>query len=175
MKSDLVTTLFWQFAFLSLLAVGGANVLIPDLHRIVVDQRAWLSDRQFTELFALANAAPGPNVLIVCLIGFKVAGVPGGLSAMLGMCLPSSILSFATFKLWHRFRHSPWRRIIQHALAPITIGLVLAGGFVLSLGTDTTVVTAGLTIVSIAVTLFTKINPLWILAAAGILGLVGIV
>lgn len=175
MKPDLVTNLFWQFALLSLLAVGGANVLIPDLHRVVVDQRAWVSDRQFTELFALANAAPGPNVLIVCLIGFKVAGVPGGLGAMLGMCLPSSILSFATFKLWHRFRHSPWRRIVQQGLAPITIGLVLAGGFVLSVGTDTTPLTAGLTLISIAVILFTRINPLWVLGAAGGLGLVGLV
>lgn len=89
----ILLTLLWQFSLLSLVAVGGANVLIPELQRLVVEQ-GWMNAREFAALFAIAQAAPGPNVLVVCLIGWHVAGVSGAVVSMLGICGPSSILSF---------------------------------------------------------------------------------
>lgn len=81
---------FLHFALLSLLAVGGVNTIMPEMHRIVVESNGWVSGAEFTQLFALSQAAPGPNVLIVSLIGWKVAGLPGALISLAGICLPAA-------------------------------------------------------------------------------------
>src|SRR5262249_54875469 len=83
-----------QFLLLSMLSIGGANAIIPEIHRRVVDLEHWMTDADFAQLFALSQAAPGPNVLIVSLVGWKVAGVIGGVVAMLAMSGPSSILTY---------------------------------------------------------------------------------
>jgi chromate transporter len=174
MKTGLLATLAFHFAMLSLVAVGGANAVVPEMHRLAVDMNHWLTDREFTDLFALANAAPGPNVLIVSLIGFKLAGVPGGLVATVAMCGPSSLLSYAMARLWRRFRDAPWRPLVQRALAPVTIGLILASGWVLARAADIGAIGIAITIGTAALMIGTKLNPLWSLALAGGLGIAGI-
>ena len=174
MKPDPLATLAAQFAMLSLVAVGGANAVLPAMHRLSVTDQGWLSDREFADLFALANAAPGPNVLIVTLIGFKVAGVTGGLVATAAMCAPSCLLTYAVSRLWDRHRAARWRGLVQQSLAPITIGLVLASAFVLCRAADSTVLAGALTAAVAAASLFSRFNPLWLLGAAALLGLAGI-
>jgi chromate transporter len=174
MKQDPLATLAIQFALLSLVAVGGANTVVPEMHRIAVEANQWMTDREFTDLFALANAAPGPNVLIVSLIGFKIAGITGGLVAILAMCAPSSVLSYFATRLWTRFRDAPWRGLVQRALAPITIGLILASGSVLAMAADASLIGVGVTAGTAALLIGTKFNPLWALALAAGLGLAGI-
>jgi hypothetical protein len=86
-----ILTLAWTFGLMSLFAVGGANSAIPEMHRVAVDVQHWLSDKQFADLFAISQMSPGPNVLIVTLIGYSVAGVAGALVATVSMCVPTAV------------------------------------------------------------------------------------
>ena len=89
---NVLTDLFVEFALLSFVAFGGATALLPELYRVVVDQRQWMDATTFAHLYAIAQAAPGPNVLVVTLIGWQVAGLAGELTATVAMCLPMSVV-----------------------------------------------------------------------------------
>jgi len=163
-----------QFLLLSMLSIGGANAIIPEIHRRVVDLEHWMTDADFAQLFALSQAAPGPNVLIVSLVGWKVAGVVGGVVAMVAMSGPSSILTYWVAHAWERFRDALWRIAIQRGLAPVTVGLILSSGYVLTRTADeSSWVAYGLTGVTLAVSLTSRLHPLWLLGAAGVVGALG--
>src|SRR5439155_26440513 len=110
MNSDAnpVATLVWTFALMSLFAVGGANSAIPEMHRIAVDVQHWMNDRQFADIFAISQLSPGPNVLIVTLILYHVAGIAGALAATVAMCGPTAILAYYVSRLLARSSHSRW-------------------------------------------------------------------
>ncbi|HXP31855.1 MAG TPA: chromate transporter [Stellaceae bacterium] len=163
-----------QFALLSLLSFGGINTVLPEVHRFVVDVHGWLSDSEFADLFAIAQAAPGPNFLIASLIGWQVAGLLGAVGAALGICGPPCILTFFMARLWQRFHGSMWRRALQDGLAPLTVGLVLATGYVLSRAAIHGWVTGAITAATVALTLATRVHPLWLFAVAGVLGIFGL-
>jgi chromate transporter len=164
-----------QFLLLSMLSIGGANAIIPELHRRAVEVEHWMTDADFAQLFALSQAAPGPNVLIVSLIGWKVAGVVGGVVAMLAMSGPSSILTYAIAHAWERFRDEPWRIAIQRGLAPVTVGLILASGYVLTRAADQSWMAYAITGATLLLGLATSVHPLWFLGVAAILGAAGLV
>jgi len=164
-----------QFLVLSFLSIGGANAVIPEIHLRVVDTEHWMTDADFAQLFALSQAAPGPNVLIVSLVGWKVAGIVGGVVAMLAMSGPSSILTYGVAHAWERFRDAPWRIAIQRALAPVTVGLILASGYVLTRTADHSWAAYIITGVTLVLTLRTTVHPLWLLAVAAVLGAFGLV
>lgn len=161
-----------RFALLSLLSFGGVNVVLPDAHRFVVDTQHWLTDQQFADFFAIAQAAPGPNFLMFALIGWQVAGTLGAITATLAIIVPAGTLAFIVGGLWHRFRNAPWRRAMQTGLAPVTIGLIFSSGLVLSAAADHDWLTFAITVVTAVVALGTKLNPLWLFAGAGLLGIV---
>lgn len=163
------------FSKLSLLAVGGGNTVIPDMQREVVEVHGWMSATDFTTLFALAQAAPGPNLMICTLIGLNVAGLPGAMVATLGIVGPSSALTIATVSVWHRFRNAAWRRIIQAGIVPVTVGMWSAGGAVVAYGADGTLMLAAITGVVAAILLTTRVHPLWLLGAGALLGILGVV
>ena len=158
------------FALLSLIAFGGMPAVMPEMQRLVVDVNGWATPAEFIQLFALGQAAPGPNVLIVSLIGWKVAGLAGALVALFAVCGPTAILAWWVSELWERFKDSPWRLAISRAIAPLVVGLIFSSGFILSMpaGPDwRTWLIAG---AAAAAFLATKVNPLWILAAGGTIG-----
>ena len=159
------------FALISLLMFGGVSSVVPEMQRFVVEQHGWMSAADFMQLFALAQAAPGPNVLISSLLGWRVAGLAGSLVALLSICLPVGALACWVAHLWHRFRDSPWRNAMQRALTPLVVGLTAAGGYVIATPSGTPDWRLwGIALASTAVMLLSKINPLWTLAAAGLLG-----
>lgn len=160
------------FSRLSLLAVGGINSTVPEIAHQVVTVHHWLTAAQFSQLYAIAQAAPGPNMLIVTVIGAHVAGIAGGIAASLAMLLPAGILVIWVSGLWERFRERRWRRVLQAAILPITAGLVLAAGFVLLRAADRTVPLAGITLVTTLLIYRTRLHPLWVLAGGALLGLV---
>ncbi|MBS0657827.1 MAG: chromate transporter [Verrucomicrobia bacterium] len=173
MKDDSLGSLAWQFALLSLMAYGGANAVMPEIHRQAVDVHSWTTERQFTDFFALSQAAPGPNVLIVTLLGWQAAGLPGALVATLAMCGPSSLLAFGAARLWERFREARWRRVVQLGVVPVTVGLIGASAFVLARLADTSVALTGITLGTAALAHWTKIHPLWAIGAAAVAGALG--
>ena len=165
--------LAWRCAALSLVAIGGINAILPEVHRAVVDLEHWMTSAEFAELFALAQLAPGPNAMVVALIGWKVAGIAGAFVATLAICGPSSLLCYVALHWWERLRHSPLRAVVQRALAPVAIGLILASGYTLARGADRTAVAGALTAVAAAALAFTRVNPVWVLAAAALVGVAG--
>jgi chromate transporter len=173
--SNPVWTLAWTFGLMSLFAVGGANAAIPEMHRIAVDVRHWMTDKQFADVFAISQMSPGPNVLIVTLIGYSVAGVAGALVATLAMCGPTAILAYYVSRLLTRSSQSRWPAIIQAALVPLSIGLMGASGLILALASDRNWLAALVTAVSAGVAFATRLNPLWLLLAGGCLGFAGVI
>ena len=173
MSENILAQLAMDFSMLSLIAVGGAITVLPEMHRSVVEVHGWMSGAQFAELFALAQAAPGPNILVVSLVGWKVAGLSGALVATAAMCAPSCVLAFAVSRIWQRFRGTRWRTLVQDGLAPVTVGLLLAGGYLITLSADDSIGAFAITGVTAALVLTTRIHPLWLFAAAGLVGLAG--
>jgi chromate transporter len=164
-----------QFGLLSFLAIGGVNALIPEIHRRVVEMEHWLTDAQFAQAFAIAQAAPGPNLLIVSVIGWYADGFLGALVATVAICVPSSMLTFAIVHVWDRFRDAPLRAAIQRGLAPVTVGLVLASGYVLAHTADHSLIAFAVTAAAALLALTTRVHPLWFLVAAAVLGAFGVV
>ena len=158
---------------MSLLAVGGVATVLPEMQRQVVDVHGWMDARQFAALFALAQAAPGPNMMVATLVGWRVAGLPGALVATLGMIGPSSALTWAVGSVWHRFRDAPWRRRVQAGLVPVTAGLVMAGAALLTASTTLGWAYGLLTAATALAILCTPVHLLWLLAAGALLGLAG--
>jgi chromate transporter len=163
-------TLFLYFVLLSLLAVGGVNTIIPEMQRIVVETEGWMTGAEFTQLFAISQAAPGPNVLITSLVGFKVAGLPGAFITLAAFCLPAGALAYWIGSVWDRFREAPWRKLIQRALLPVTVGLVFAGGYLLATPDGLDWRNALIATVSASVLVATRLNPLWMLAGGAVAG-----
>jgi hypothetical protein len=113
MSESPVLALTTHFLVLSLVAVGGGNSILPDMHRFVVDVHGWMTAAEFSQLYAIAQASPGPNIMVVTLIGWHVAGFPGAVASTLAICTPSSILAYAVAQVWYRFRGRPWRAALQ--------------------------------------------------------------
>jgi chromate transporter len=176
MKQDggALLTLAGYFALMSLFAIGGANSAVPEMQRIAVEVEGWMTARQFTDIFAIAQVTPGPNVIIVALIGYQVAGLIGALVATIAMCGPPCILAFYVGEVWERFREAPWRTAIQAGLLPISIGLIAASAFVVASATAHNFAAVAVTLVTAVVTYTTRLNPLWIFAAAALVGFAGL-
>lgn len=186
--------LLTHFLSLSLLAIGGAITTLPDMHRTLVDQHRWLSDSQFNASIALAQAAPGPNVLFVALLGWNVGLNAGGgtqvgylawgsaflgmLLAMLGMLLPSTTLTFAVSRWAHQNRELRAVRAFKQGMAPLVVGLLLATCWILVVNQGTTISHWPLWLLAAVVALLvwrTQLHLLWLLAAGGLLGWFGLV
>ncbi|MGE5641329.1 MAG: chromate transporter [Clostridia bacterium] len=160
------------FCIMSVISVGGLPSVMGEVQRIIVEQNAWVSADEFVQLYAVGQASPGPNVLIVALIGFKVAGLPGALVSLFAMCGPAAAISWWVSGLWERFKESPTRAVIQRAMVPLVVGLTAAGGIVLA--TPATVAAWKMwTIAALScagILGLKKLNPLWLLAGGGLLG-----
>jgi chromate transporter len=162
------------FALMSLFAIGGATAAVPEMYRVVVEIEHWMTDRQFADMFAIAQLTPGPNVIIVSLIGYHVAGVAGALIATLAMCGPTCFFAFYVGGAWDRFKDRPWRAVVQTAMLPVSIGLLFASAFVVTWATAQNWAAVAVTVGTALVTYITRLNPLWIFAAAALLGLAGV-
>ncbi|MBV8738094.1 MAG: chromate transporter [Alphaproteobacteria bacterium] len=157
------------FGPLSLFSIGGGASLLAEIEHQSVAVHHWTTHREFADLFAISRAAPGPGTMLSTLIGWKVAGWTGALSATVALYLPSSLVAFGVSKMWGRWRGSPWHGAIERGLAPIAAGLVLAGGLaVLQAAGGAAVWTAAA--VSTAILLARpQLNPLILFGASGVL------
>jgi chromate transporter len=173
-----------HLAGLSLLAVGGAIAVAPDLHRYLVVQHGWLSDPQFAASIALAQAAPGPNVLFVALLGWNVGWNSGGAPAaalgltvaMLAMLLPSSLLTLAITRWAHRHREDRGVRAFKQGMAPVVIGLLVSTAWILATAQAGPHGLVPGVVLSVAVALLvwrTRVHLLWLLAIGAALGASG--
>ena len=166
----LMLQIAFYFSLLSLVSVGGVPSVMSEMQRLVVDVEGWMSAADYTQLFAIAQAAPGPNVLVTALIGWKVAGAVGGLVALSAFCLPAAVLTYSIGGYWDRMRDAPWRKVFQRALVPISVGFIVSGGYVLATPHGLEWSSALIAGASAATLYATRLNPLWILLGGGVLG-----
>jgi chromate transporter len=167
---------FLHFLLMSCLAVGGAIAVAPEMHRVLVNERAWLSDAEFAGSIALAQAAPGPNVLFVAVVGYHVAGLLGAVAAMLGTSMPSTVLAVAVGRYGARQHANPRLRAAVVGLAPLTLGLIAATGWLLVepwVLPQPQVVALLLVLGSAVVAWKTKLSPLWLIAVGAVVGALG--
>lgn len=173
--ADPLAVIAGHFALLSLFAIGGANAAIPEMYRIAVHLEGWLTDQQFSDLFAIAQVTPGPNVIITTLIGYQVAGVLGALVATVAMVGPTCIATFFIARIWDRFRDALLRAAVQSGLVPVSIGLLAASAWILASANDSNWIAAAITLATATTGYFSRVNPLWLFAIAAALGGVGLI
>jgi chromate transporter len=163
-------TLATHLALLSCISFGGIPVVFPDIFHLVVANH-WLSDRELTDFYAVSQAVPGPNmILLMGFIGWKVGGLPGAISSALAIFAPPCVMYFVAYRLWDRFRDKPWQLIVRRGLAPLTFGLIIAGGMVMARAADVGWRGIALTIAAMVLTTATRVSPLWVIAAGGAVG-----
>ena len=159
-----------QLLLLSMFSIGGANVVLPEVHRYLVLQNHWIGEAEFGALVALSQAAPGPNVLVVAVLGYQLDGLAAAGLAILAFVLPPSLLTFGIARLGGGLLAKPWARVMRQCLGPLTAGLVLANGWILGAssgaGRAALPIAAGAALLS----LFTRTSPVWIILAAGAAG-----
>ena len=172
----------WDFLSLSLFSLGGGNTLLNEYHHMAVDQYCWLSSRQFADIYAIAEAAPGPSSMIVGLLGMGAAvkegplwGVLSGVVAEIAILLPSTLVMVAAALSWNRFSQSPWRVAFERGLGPITLGILFAVGLKILRISDHDTPAYAVSLVVCVLMLRTKISPLWFMAVAGLMGAFGLV
>ena len=166
------------FALLSLLAVGGGTAVLPQMKHETVATHRWLSAEQFTDIYSLGQLAPGPNMNMVDVIGYRVAGIPGAILVLLAFYLPSCTLVFAAGKIWDHFEGSPWRDAVKRGMAPITIALMMSG--VYAIGRTATIsidhslrhnlITVAITTIVTGVLLIRHVNFVLLVLAGGAVG-----
>lgn len=161
------------FSSLSILSIGGGNSVLPEMHRKTVQNYGWMDNAQFADVFAISQAAPGPSILIVTLIGYKAAGVLGAILATIAMIIPAGLLVYLVTVFWQNAAESPIRKAIEKGFAPLTVGLVLASAYVMSRAADHDWRAYLLTAICTGIFVFTKTNPLIVVGVAGLLGFLG--
>jgi chromate transporter len=164
--------LFWVFTLLGLLAVGGGTAVLPEMQRMTVHHFHWITDNQFRSIYSIGQVAPGPNMLMVMLIGYKLAGSLGAIVVGVGFFLPDCILTLFANRLWVHFAASPWRKAIQRGMAPVAIGLMLAGMMAIARLAVFNLAGVAIAITVFATLLWRHVNPALVIMAGGIVYLV---
>ena len=172
---SILFSLFIKLSAFSLIAFGGVNALLPVLLNLAVNQERWIDLQTFSDYFAIAQAAPGPNFMTVTLLGWHIYGVIGALVATLAIAWPSSILIYYLQRLILGIQNPHHKKSIQYAAAALAIGLVLSSALQISLQINQSIAAYVLTLGTIATTLFTKWHPLYLIAIGAILGLLGFI
>jgi chromate transporter len=167
--------LFLKLSAFSLVAFGGVNALLPVLFNLAVHQEQWIDVQTFSDYFAIAQAAPGPNFMTVTLIGWHVYGVLGALLATLAIAWPSSIMIYFLQRFIMGMKNPLTKKTIQYAAAALAIGLVLASAWEIALQINQSLAAYLLTIGTIIITFFTRWHPLYLIAIGGALGVLGFI
>ena len=164
-----------HLALLSSISFGGFPTVLPDVYNFVVVTHGWVTDREFANYFAIVQAIPGPNmILMMSFVGWKVWGFPGAAASALATFGPPCAMYFTGYRLWDRFRDAPWQAVVRRGLVPVTIGLVIASGTVMARAADSGWRAALMTVAAAGLMFATRLNPLWILAAGAALGGLGV-
>ena len=168
-------TLTMRLALLSSISFGGFPTVLPDVRNFVVATHGWVTDQEFSNFFALAQAIPGPNmILMMSFVGWQVWGLPGAIASAFATFGPPCAMYFTSYRLWDRFREARWQPVVRNGLVPVSIGLVIASGTVMARTGNTGWPALSVTVAAIVLMLSTRINPLWMLLGGGTLGGLGL-
>ena len=164
-----------HLALVSSISFGGFPTVLPDVRNFVVSTHGWMTNREFANLFDMAQSIPGPNmILMMSFVGWKVWGFPGAVASAFATFGPPCTMYFIAYRLWDRFRAARWQHIVRLGLVPVVLGLVIAGGTVMARAADTSWRAVAVTVAAAAITLATRLNPMWMLLVASALGAFGL-
>jgi chromate transporter len=167
LQATKLLNLLWVFALLSLVAVGGGTAVLPEMRRILVTDFRWLTDKQFRDIYSLGQVAPGPNMLMVMVIGYRLAGALGAMVVGLAFFVPDCFITFFVNRLWVRFEGSPWRTAIQRGMAPVAIGLMLSGTYTVARISVVDAVTGLIAATVFMILYFRHVNPALLIIIGG--------
>ena len=164
-----IPALIRVFAYLSILTVGGGMAAFPEMKILTVDVHNWLTFPQLIHLYSVGQMAPGPNMMMIVSIGQWAGGILGAIAVLAAFFGPTAVLAFLVAKGWKKLEKWPWRTSIQRGLAPVSIGLLLAGCFSMARGAITGTETAAIAVAVLLILMQYKVNPaLLVLASAGV-------
>jgi len=172
---SILLSLFLKLSAFSLVAFGGVNALLPVLFNLAVNQEHWIDVQTFSDYFAIAQAAPGPNFMTITLIGWHIYGVLGALLATFAIAWPSSILIYFLQRFIMGMKNPLIKKTIQYSAAALAIGLVLSSAWEIALHINHSLAAYILTIATITITLLTRWHPLYLIAIGGAFGVLGLV
>jgi chromate transporter len=158
------------FSYLSLLTVGGGMAAFPEMKILTVDAHHWLDFKQLIHLYSVGQMAPGPNMMMIVSIGQWAGGALGAIVVLIAFFGPTALLAFAVAKGWRKLEKWPWRTSIQQGLAPVSIGLLLAGCFTMAKGAITGTETAAISVAVLLILLQYKINPALLVVGGAVIG-----
>ena len=172
---NLLLLLAGHFILLSLMAIGGASATMPEMHRVLVDSLHLMNSTQFSQMYAISQAAPGPNVLFVALFGFHIAGFGGAITCLVSMCGPAGLLAVFVEHFGAHYKNDKYFIIIKRALAPIAIGLLCSTGFILLKNANhwTSYLLTATTVILLRQ--YRSLNPIWLILAGAVLGMGGFI
>lgn len=162
------------FAYLSLLTVGGGMAAYPELKTLTVDVHAWLTSPQLVHLYSVGQLAPGPNMMMIVPIGDWVGGPLGAILVLIAFFGPTALLTFAIGRFWTKLDTWPWRASIQQGLAPVSVGLLLAGCFTLAKSAVFGLETAAIAVGVLLILLQTKTNPALLVLGGAVIGILSL-
>jgi chromate transporter len=161
-------SLAWVFALLSILAIGGGTAVLPEMQRMTVTQFHWVTDKQFRDIYSLGQVAPGPNMLMVMVIGYRVAGYLGSAIVAFAFFVPDCVLTLFANRMWLRYSESAWRYTIQRAMAPMAIGLMLSGTYAIARLSIHNLMSFAIAVATLSVLMWRRFNPLVLISAGGL-------
>ena len=165
-----IPALIRVFSYLSILTVGGGMAAFPEMKILTVDVHKWMTFPQLIHMYSVGQMAPGPNMMMIVSIGQWAAGTLGAIVVLLAFFAPTAILAFVVGRAWKRLEKWPWRTSIQQGLAPVSIGLLLAGCFTMARGAITDLETGAIAVGVLLILLRYKINPALLVAASAMVG-----
>lgn len=174
--TDVALQIFWHFALLSMMAIGGGVLaLAPEMMRFVADDNGWITRQDFIESFTLAQIAPGPNFLFATLVGMKAAGLAGAAAATVAVIVPPALFAALVLHWGGKRRQSAWGSKVRQAVLPLSIGMVCATAWALTRSSVHAPAEWALFAVAVIVLFRTKLNPLWVIGACGGLAAIGLI
>ncbi len=170
-----IPALIRVFSYLSILTVGGGMAAFPEMKILTVEVHKWLTFPQLIHIYSVGQMAPGPNMMMIVVIGQWAGGFLGALATLLAFFGPTALLAYVVAKGWKKLERWPWRKSIQQGLAPVSIGLLLAGCFTMAKGTITGVETGAIAVAVLLILLRYKINPALLVVAGAVVGVLSFV
>ena len=165
-----IPALIRVFAYLSLLTVGGGMAAFPEMKILTVEVHKWLTFPQLIHLYSVGQMAPGPNMMMIVSIGQWAGGTLGAVTVLVAFFGPTAVLAFVVAKAWKKLEKWPWRTSIQRGLAPVSIGLLLAGCFSMAKGAITGTETAAIAVAVLLILLQYKVNPALLVLGGAVVG-----
>ena len=166
-----IPALIRVFSYLSILTVGGGMAAFPEMKVLTVEVHKWLTFPQLIHIYSVGQMAPGPNMMMIVVIGQWAGGLLGALVTLIAFFGPTAVLAFVIARAWRKLENWPWRTSIQRGLAPVSIGLLLAGCFTMAKGAITGLETGAIAVATLLILLQYKINPALLVLAGAVVGL----